>query len=146
MLRTRFTELLGIDHPVVLGGMGSGATGHALVSAVSNAGGLGIMSATWLSPADQQAEVAAIRSRSDRPFGLNHLLCFAHEERFDASLELRPNVISTAWPWGGQETASYWTRAHNNGALVMHMVSSVPEAIRAAEGGVDVIVDRKSVV
>jgi nitronate monooxygenase/enoyl-[acyl-carrier protein] reductase II len=140
VLRTKITELLGIEHPVVLGGMGSGATGHQLVAAVSAAGGLGILSATWLSPADQRAEVEAIRRLTDRPFGLNHLLCFLNEERFAASLALRPNVLSTAWPWSTQELTSSWDRAHQNGALVMHMVSSVPEAVRAAECGADILV------
>src|ERR1051326_30902 len=140
MLRTKFTELLGIQHPVVLGGMGSGATGHKLVSAVSGAGGLGVLSASWLSPADQQAEVEQIRELTDRPFGLNHLLCFVNEERFAASLDLRPRVMSTAWPWSTQELTPYWKRAHETGALVMHMVSSVSEAERATEAGADIIV------
>jgi nitronate monooxygenase/enoyl-[acyl-carrier protein] reductase II len=140
VLRTKFTELLGIEHPVVLGGMGGGATGHALVAAVSAAGGLGTLSASWLSAAQQRAEVDAIRERTDRPFGLNHLLAFVHEERFAASVELRPNVISTAWPWSTQDLSNYWNQAHNSGALVMHMVSSVPEAVRAAEAGADIIV------
>jgi NAD(P)H-dependent flavin oxidoreductase YrpB (nitropropane dioxygenase family) len=140
VLRTKFTELLGIEHPVVLGGMGSGGTGHALVAAVSGAGGLGILSASWLSPADQRTEVEAIRGLTDRPFGLNHLLCFANEERFAASLDLHPNVLSTAWPWSLQALEPFWTRAHQSGARVMHMVSSVAEAVRAAEAGADVIV------
>jgi NAD(P)H-dependent flavin oxidoreductase YrpB (nitropropane dioxygenase family) len=139
-LRTRITELLGIEHPVVLGGMGGGATGHKLVAAVSAAGGLGILSASWLARADQHAEVNAIRELTERPFGLNHLLCFLDEDRFAASLELRPRVISTAWPRSKQNLASYWDRAHATGALVIHMVSSVPEAVRAAEAGADVIV------
>jgi len=139
-LRTRITELLGIDHPVVLGGMGSGGTGHALVAAVSAAGGLGILSATWLGPAEQRAEVEAIRQHTDRPFGLNHLLCFLDEERFASSLALRPAMISTAWPWSSQALAPYWERAHAQGARVLHMVSSVPEAARAVEAGADVIV------
>ncbi len=140
MLRTRITQLLGIEHPVVLGGMGSGATGNKLVSAVSGAGGFGIMSASWLSPADQATEVNAIRAQTDRPFGLNHLLCFLNEERFQASLDLQPKVISTAWPWSAQDLGGYWKRAHDRGALVMHMVSSVPEAVRAVESGADIIV------
>jgi enoyl-[acyl-carrier protein] reductase II len=140
MLRTKLTELLGIEHPVVLGGMGSGATGHELVAAVSGAGGFGILSVSWLSPADQASEVNAIRARTDRPFGLNHLLCFLNEDRFEASLGLEPKVISTAWPWSAQDLSGPWKRAHARGALVMHMVSSVPEAERAAESGADIIV------
>jgi NAD(P)H-dependent flavin oxidoreductase YrpB (nitropropane dioxygenase family) len=139
-LRTRLTELLDIQHPVVLGGMGSGATGHALVAAVSGAGGFGTLSATWLDPDVQRAEVEAIRRETDRPFGLNHLLCFVNEERFAASLDLQPRVVATAWPWSAQDLAPYFRRAHEAGALVMHMVSTVSEAERAAEASADIIV------
>jgi NAD(P)H-dependent flavin oxidoreductase YrpB (nitropropane dioxygenase family) len=138
-LRTQITERLGLEHPIVLGGMGSG-TAHELVAAVSAAGGLGILSGTWLEPAEQQREVAAIRAQTDRPFGLNHLLCFADEARLAASLALGPRVLATAWPWSRQELRPYFERAHAQGALVMHMVSGVPEAERAVEAGADFIV------
>ena len=49
-------------------------------------------------------------------------------------------MIATAWPWSAQDLASYFARAHGAGALVMHMVSGVAEAERAAEAGADVIV------
>lgn len=139
-LRTRVTELLGIDAPVVLGGMGSGGTGHVLVAAVSAAGGFGTLSASFLEPAEQRAEVDAIRARTDRPFGLNHLLCFLNEDRYAASLALHPRVIATAWAWSAQDLSGYFRRAHDAGALVMHMVSGVPEAERAVAAGADVIV------
>jgi NAD(P)H-dependent flavin oxidoreductase YrpB (nitropropane dioxygenase family) len=139
-LRTRVTELLGIDAPIVLGGMGSGATGHALVAAVSAAGGLGTLSATFLEPAAQREEVEAIRAQTDRPFGLNHLLCFVDEERFAASLALRPRVIATAWAWSRQDLSGYFQRAQQAGALAMHMVSGVHEAERAAAAGAEIIV------
>jgi len=139
-LRTKLTELLGIDAPVVLGGMGSGGTGHALVAAVSEAGGLGTLSASFLEPADQRAEVEAIRARTNRPFGLNHLLAFVDDDRFAASLALHPKVIATAWAWSAQDLAGLFERAHQAGALVMHMVSGVPEAERAVAAGADVVV------
>src|SRR4051812_24166054 len=75
MLTTRITTLLGIEQPVVLGGMGTG-TSAALVAAVSAAGGLGILGATHLPPAQLASEVEAIRAHTDRPFGLNYLLAF----------------------------------------------------------------------
>jgi NAD(P)H-dependent flavin oxidoreductase YrpB (nitropropane dioxygenase family) len=139
-LRTKVTELLGIEAPVVLGGMGSGGTGHTLVAAVSEAGGLGTLSASFLDPPEQRAEVEAIRARTDRPFGLNHLLAFVNEERFAASLALRPSVMASAWAWSAQDLSPYFQRAHQAGALVMHMVSGVPEAERAVAAGADVIV------
>lgn len=139
MFATRFTRLLGIAHPVVLGGMGTG-TAAPLVAAVSAAGGLGILGATQLSPAEMAAEVAAIRAQTDRPFGLNFLLAFTEEARFAAALDLRPAVLSFAWPRPEQDLHAYYARAHAVGALVMHMVSTAADARLAAAAGADVIV------
>jgi NAD(P)H-dependent flavin oxidoreductase YrpB (nitropropane dioxygenase family) len=119
--------------------MGTG-TSHALVAAVSEAGGFGILGATHLAPDALRAEVERIRSATQRPFGLNHLLFQAHEDRFAATLELKPKVVSTAWAWPDQDLSTYFSRAHEAGALVMHMVSTVPEAERAAAAGADIIV------
>jgi NAD(P)H-dependent flavin oxidoreductase YrpB (nitropropane dioxygenase family) len=139
MLRTRICELFGIDHPVVLGGMGSG-TASELVAAVSEAGGLGVLGGANFTPDGLLAEVEAIRRLTSRPFGLNHLLFMMTEERYAASLEARPRVISTAWPWSDQNLQPLFDRAHAAGALAMHMVSSVAEAERAVAAGADVIV------
>ena len=139
MLRTRICELFGIDHPVVLGGMGSG-TACELVAAVSEAGGLGVLGATNFTPEAQLAEVESIRRLTTRPFGLNHLLFLVAEDRYAASLEARPRVISTAWPWSNQDLQALFDRAHGSGSLVMHMVSAVSEAERAVAAGADVIV------
>jgi enoyl-[acyl-carrier protein] reductase II len=143
MLRTRICELLGIDHPVVLGGMASG-TNSQLVAAVSAAGGLGILGATFIAPDEQRAEVDRIRRLTDRSFGLNHLLAFLVEDNYAASLEARPEVISTAWAWSDQDLRPLFDRAHQTGALVMHMVSGVAEARRAVSAGADVIVAQGS--
>ena len=73
MLQTRLCELFGIRHPVVLGGMGS-ATDANLATAVSKAGGLGIVGCVGRSPAWIAETARAIRASTDRPFGLNLLL------------------------------------------------------------------------
>jgi NAD(P)H-dependent flavin oxidoreductase YrpB (nitropropane dioxygenase family) len=139
MLRTRICEMLRIDHPVVLGGMASG-TNPQLVSAVTNAGGLGILGVTFLSPEEQRADVGKIRALTSGPIGLNHLLAFATEDRYAETLRLRPSVVSTAWAWPDQDLQPYVSRAHDAGALLMHMVSGVPEASRAVRAGADIIV------
>jgi NAD(P)H-dependent flavin oxidoreductase YrpB (nitropropane dioxygenase family) len=139
MLITRFTTLARVEHPVVLGGMGTG-TSADLVAAVSGAGGLGVLGATNLPPARIAAEVAAIRERTDRPFGLNFLLAFVEEDRLAAALSARPAVMSFAWPYPEQDLGAYFRRSHDAGALVMHMVSTASEAIRAAEAGADIVV------
>lgn len=139
MLRTRATELFGIDHPVVLGGMGS-ATGTDLIAAVSAAGGLGIVGCAGRDAAWILDAARGIRAATDRPFGLNLLLFEVQEEAMKAVLEAKPRVFSTAWPWPDQDLGDCFSRAHDAGALVVHMVSTVSEARRAAAAGADAIV------
>jgi NAD(P)H-dependent flavin oxidoreductase YrpB (nitropropane dioxygenase family) len=139
VLRTRACELLGIEHPIVMGGMGTG-TSPELVAAVSGAGGLGILGATRQSPDELARDAAAIRAVTDRPFGVNLLLFRERPGQYDGLLAARPRVISTAWSTLEQDLAPYAARAHAIGALMMHMVSTVGEAKAAARAGVDVIV------
>ena len=132
--------MLGIAHPVVLAGMAGGNTSPELVAAVSDAGGLGIFGASWLTPVDIRERTARIRALTSAPFGLN-LLLFAHEDdRLDAVVAERPPVLSFAWAAGDQRLDAIFAKAHNAGAKVMHMVSSVTEAVRAAEADADIIV------
>ncbi len=138
-MRTRVTELFGIEHPVVLGGMGTG-TNPDLVAAVSGAGGLGVQGCAGRPP-EQIARLAAeIRARTDRPFGMNLLLFMATPDQIEAMAAQAPPVFSTSWPWPEQDMGSIFERAHAAGSRVMHMVSNVHEAVRAVEAGADVIV------
>jgi NAD(P)H-dependent flavin oxidoreductase YrpB (nitropropane dioxygenase family) len=139
MLATRFTERLGVDHPIALGGMGTG-TCAALVSAVCNAGGLGVLGKSTLTADGIRREVELIRQQTDRPFGVNFLLAFVDEERFAAGLEARPAVLSYAWPRPEQDLADYFARSHAVGATVMHMVSTAADGRHAADAGADIIV------
>lgn len=139
MLSTRLCELLGIEHPVVLGGMGLG-TNPDLVAAVSEAGGLGIQGCARRTPPEILDLARAIRERTDRPFGLNLLLFAAGDEQVAAVLEARPAVVSTAWARADHDLAGLFARAHEAGSKVVHMVSTVPEAERAAAAGADAIV------
>src|SRR5262249_1635971 len=100
MLRTRFTEMLGLDHPIMSAPMAmhSGAT---LTPAVSKAGGLG--SFGGIHPAKGpdwiQAEVAAIRATTDRPFGIGFITAFLpmFGALFDATLEQGPAVVALSF-------------------------------------------------
>ena len=140
MLRTRICDLLGITHPIALGGMASG-TSVPLVAAVSNAGGLGTLGITGMPPAQIRDQIAAIRAATARPFGVNFLLFLLKDEAcFAAALEARPPVVSFAWARPEQDLRPYFQRVHDAGLLVMHMVGEVPEAVRAAEAGADLIV------
>src|SRR5258708_4228849 len=139
-MQTRASQLLGVQHPVVLGGMGSG-TSPELVMAVSNAGGLGVQGCAGRSPADIASLASAIRAGiSGKPFGLNLLLFLANDAAIDAVLTARPPVFSTAWPTPEHDLGALFARAHAIGAVVMHMVSTVHEARRAAEAGADLVV------
>ena len=138
MIKTPFTELLGIRNPIVLGGM-DGATSPELVAAVTKAGGLGVLGVS-AAPDTAGARADQIRARTTGPFGLNLLLTFMSDEEIDLVLDARPAVFSTAWPSDGQDLKAIFARAHDRGAKVVHMVPIVSDAVKAAEAGADVIV------
>ena len=139
MIQTAFTELVGIDHPVVCGGMGAGTSNGEMTGQVSEAGGLGVIGASGLSREDVGRHAARAREITTKPFGIN-LLLFKAEDMLDAVLELQPAVLSTAWPRDDQDLQAIFARAHNAGAKVMHMVPTLDDAKRAAEAGADVVV------
>ena len=125
MIHTRICELLGITHPIVLGGMGT-ATSAPLVAAVSNSGGLGTLGTSSFRPDQLESEVSAIRGRTDKPFGINHLLFLTQDEMFRVTLRARPAVVAFAWPRLDQDLREYFSRAHDAGAKVMYMAGEVP--------------------
>ncbi len=139
MIHTRICDLLGIVHPIVLGGMGT-ATTAPLVAAVSNAGGFGTLGTSAFNAASLDTEVASIRERTEKPFGINHLLFQIQEDMFAVTLSAKPRVAAFAWARKDQNLREYFRRAHDAGSTVMYMAGEVPEALRAAEAGADVIV------
>src|SRR6266550_3164190 len=114
MIRTAFTELIGIEHPVVSAGMGGGHTGGELVGHVSEAGGLGVIGASFLPPEEVGRIVARAREITTKPIGIN-LLLHATEDRLDDVLSAKPAVLSTAWPRDDQDLGSIFARAHAPG-------------------------------
>lgn len=139
MIRTPLCDVLGIRHPIVLGGM-AGSTSVPLVTAVSNAGGLGTLG-VGRTPADQiPKDIAAIRRGTTARFGVNFLVFDAREPAIDAALAERPPVFSCAWARADQDLRALFARAHEAGSVVMYMAGTVPEARRAQAAGADVIV------
>ena len=139
MIHTPVCDLLGIRHPIALGGM-AGHTSVPLVAAVSNAGGLGTLGIAR-TPDDQiPNDIAAIRAATPAPFGVNFLLFLARDTAIDAALAARPPVFSAAWARADQDLSAVFGRAHEAGSLVMYMAGTVPEALRARAAGADVIV------
>lgn len=139
MIRTAFTRRVGVDHPIVSAGMGAGIADGGLAGCVSEAGGLGVIGASWLEPSEIHEHAARARELTTRPFGIN-LLLFGNEELLDHVLAEEPAVLSTAWPRDDQDLAAIFSRAHDHGAAVMHMVPTLADAELAAEAGADVIV------
>jgi len=139
MIHTRICDLLGIPHPIVLGGMGT-ATTAPLVAAVCNAGGFGTLGTSAFNAATLESEIAAIHERTNKPFGVNHLLFQIREDIFGVTLQARPAVAAFAWARKEQKLRDYFQRAHDAGCKVMHMAGEVPEALRAAEAGADILV------
>jgi NAD(P)H-dependent flavin oxidoreductase YrpB (nitropropane dioxygenase family) len=139
VIKTRLTELLGIRHPIVLGGM-SRATAADIVGAVSSAGGLGTLGISSMTPDDIRTSCERIRSLTDAPFGLNALLFLVSAEQIDTVFACRPRVIATAWRRPEYDLRALVERVHAIGALHMHQADTLDEAKRAAEAGVDMVV------
>jgi NAD(P)H-dependent flavin oxidoreductase YrpB (nitropropane dioxygenase family) len=140
IIRTHLCELLDIEAPIFAAPMGF-ITGPHLAAAISNAGGLGIMSFSANPPPVLRDEIRHLRSLTSKPFGVGVLLSGPHlpfsvDSIVDVCLEERVPVLLTFW---GDPTP-YVARAHAAGVKVIDQVGSVADARRAARAGVDAIV------
>ena len=132
-LTTTLCRTLGITHPVVLAPV---STSAALVAAVSNAGGLGILQATWLGAETLGRTIADIQRLTDRPFGVNFVIPLMDDDSLDVALGAGVPIVSTFWG----DPAPVIPRIHDAGALALHTVGSAEEARRVVDAGVDVVV------
>ncbi|MGB1563913.1 MAG: NAD(P)H-dependent flavin oxidoreductase [Sinimarinibacterium flocculans] len=139
-LKTRFTELVGIEYPIVQGGMMW--VGRAeLAAAVSNAGGLGILTAlTQPSPDALREEIARCRTMTDKPFGVN--LTILPSVKPPPYAEYRKAIIDSGIRI--VETAGHNPREHvedfkAHGITVVHKCTAVRHALSAERMGVDAI-------
>jgi NAD(P)H-dependent flavin oxidoreductase YrpB (nitropropane dioxygenase family) len=140
MIRTRVCDLLGIEYPIALGGLGGGHTRPEMVAAVSEAGGFGAQGCHLLSVQEIHGAAAAIRSRTGKPFALNFLMFLFDEDCFASALREKPAAIALAWPRPEQDLKGYIDRAHDAGCKVSLMAGGVPEAERGAAAGADIII------
>jgi len=131
----KLCQLLGIDVPILQAGMGA-ATSPALVAAVSNAGGLGIIGCLRRGPDEVRQLIAQITAGTTRQFAANHVIAHLNGAALEASLEAGAPLISTAWG----DPAAVVQVAHAAGALVIHQVNTVEQAVSARDVGVDVVV------
>jgi nitronate monooxygenase/enoyl-[acyl-carrier protein] reductase II len=136
MLRTPVCAVLGIEVPIVQGPLGGPwRQGMELAAAVSNAGALGSVPTALRGPEQVRDDVARLRDLTDRPFAVNMTRRPFDSEVFDAVLALSPPVFSFALGEPGDLAA----RVHDAGAVFIQQVTTVEQALRAAEAGVDVI-------
>ncbi|MEV4645844.1 nitronate monooxygenase family protein [Saccharopolyspora sp. NPDC049357] len=138
MLRTRFTEEFGVEHPIVQGGMQW--VGRAeLVASVANAGALGMITAlTQPTPEDLVKEIARCRDLTDKPFGVNLTILPAitpppYAEYRQAIIESGITIVETA----GSNPADQVAAFKPAGVKVLHKCTSVRHALKAQQLGVD---------
>lgn len=132
MIRTRITELLEIEHPIIQGGMM--AVGLAeLASAVSNAGGLGIITAlTQPTPEKLRLEIQRCRSMTQKPFGVNLTLLptitpVPYDEYVQVIIDEGIKIVETA----GRSPEQYMPAFNAAGVKVLHKCTSVRHALKA---------------
>ncbi|MDF1687799.1 MAG: nitronate monooxygenase [Parvibaculaceae bacterium] len=140
MLKTRFTEEFGIEHPIIQGGMQW--VGRAeLVAAVANAGGLGFITAlTQPTPEDLTKEIARCRELTDKPFGVNLTILPAltpppYAEYRQAIIDSGVKIVETA----GHNPAEHIAAFKAAGVKVIHKCTAVRHALKAEKLGADAI-------
>lgn len=141
MLKTRFTELFGVEHPIAQGGMQWVGTAE-LVSAVANAGGLGFLTAlTQPTPEALAAEIARTQAMTSKPFGVN-LTVFPTINAPDYNayaqviIDGGVRIVETA---GTPAVAEQWAIFKAAGLKIIHKCTSVRHALSAERKGVDAI-------
>ena len=136
MIRTAVTTLLGIRHPIVATGMGY-VSGPRLTSAVSAAGGLGIIASATMSPAELRNAVKTLRERTDAPFGVNLRADAADaRERVDLIIAERVPVASFA----RAPDAGLIGRLRDAGVVTIASVGARRHAEKVAAWGIDAVI------
>lgn len=136
-MKTRLTELLKIDHPIMLAGMG-GVSYSALAAAVSNAGGYGCLGASTMSSEQLADEIAATKALTSRPFGVDLLTAFP--DSLLRNVELLIEGGATTFVAGLGVPTHVVDLCHQHGVLVVSMCGKVDHARRAVDAGCDLVV------
>jgi enoyl-[acyl-carrier protein] reductase II len=136
-MRTRLTELLDIEHPVMLAGMG-GVSYHRLVTAVSAAGGIGVFGASTMRPDEMAEEMALVRAATDKPFGVDLLTAVAGQ--LEAGIQHVVDGGARVFVAGLGVPREVIDFLHSKNVLVGSMCGKVRHAIGAVESGCDFVV------
>jgi enoyl-[acyl-carrier protein] reductase II len=136
-MRTELTELLEIEHPVMLAGMG-GVSYHRLVAAVSEAGGFGCMGASTMSAERMVTEMDQVRALTDKPFGVDLLTAMPGD---------MPAQVRAIIDHGGRVFVAglgvprdVVDLCHDHNVLIASMCGKVRHAIAAVEAGCDLVI------
>lgn len=132
----RVTQLFNIQYPVIQAGM-IWASGYKLASAVSNAGGLGLIGAGSMYPEVLREHIQKCKKATDKPFGVNVPMLYPNiEEIMNIIVDEGVKIVFTSA--GNPKTWTAWLK--ERGIIVVHVVSSVKFALKAQEAGVDAVV------
>lgn len=136
MIRTRLCDLLGIDYPIIQGGMAWVSTAE-LVAAVSNGGGLGIIGAGQMPTDMLRQQIRKAKELTDKPFGVNLMLLTPHiDELIQVSLEERVPVITT----GAGNPGAFINKFKAIGTKVIPVIPSIALAQRMEKAGADAVI------
>ena len=139
-IKTRITEMFGIEHPIVMGGM-QGVGRAELVAAVGNAGAIGFLTAlTQPSPEALYDEIQKTRELSDKPFGVNITVLptlnpVPYEEYVAAAVEGKVKFVETA----GRSPEPFMPAFKEAGIKVIHKCTSVRHSVKAEKVGCDAV-------
>lgn len=135
-MKNRITEVFGIKYPIISGGM-VWCSGWRLASAVSNAGGLGLLGAGSMHPETLREHIQKCRQATDKPFGVNVPMLYPQiEEIIQIIIEEKVPVVFTS-----AGNPKLWTKKlQEHGIKVAHVVASSKFALKCEEAGVDAIV------
>jgi NADH:quinone reductase (non-electrogenic) len=139
-IKTRITEMFGVETPIVMGGM-TGVGYGELVAAVANAGALGFITAHMFQSAEAlEAEIEKTRSLTDKPFGVNLTILpslnpIPYDEYRKAIIKTGIKIVETA----GRNPVDHMPDFKANGVKVIHKCTSARHSVSAAKLGVDVI-------
>ena len=144
MWKTRVTELLGIEYPLIEGGMSMASNGE-LAAAVSNAGGLGMIGSNpgWV-PVEERAEnvrnhIRRAKALTNRPFGVNFTL-FDLKEMADKQMDIAIEEGVRVAVCSGGSPKLHTRKLKDAGVVVMHVVGNVRQAQGAEAAGVDIVI------
>lgn len=136
-MQTRLTEILNVEHPVMLAGMG-GVSYHRVVAAVSEAGGFGCLGASTMGPEEMVDEIRATAALTDKPFGVD--LLTAAPQDMAAKVADMIEGGATVFVAGLGVPREVVDQCHEGGLLVVNMCGKVAHAVAAVEAGCDIVV------